>query len=296
MQLVAGSSFSFNGGKMAHSIQENAQTILKVLAEQPRNGSGAEELTGEELAVATQLSPPEINDAVAILVEAGFVEWLQVMGTAPYTFGAVSIAPRGRYEYERLASQSVANPTEQQNFRPLSPVGSPFGFNDEDWEVVSAQKSKAEILYVVLGHQWESDYFDSAELRRNVEDVFLKAINVYNGLPGAIPLHLKFQSLAAGYGEHLFNQIARDIIGADIAVFETSDLNPNVMLEMGVALTWGTRVLPIKRGDCPRPPSDISGQTWADYEESGRRFLDPDYIQKIVEMIKRAIRKKGTSA
>jgi hypothetical protein len=66
-------------------------------------------------------------------------------------------------------------------------------------------------------------------------------------LPGAIPLHLVFRALAAGYGEHLFNQIARDIIAADIAVFETSDLNPTVMLEMGVALTWGVRVLPIKR-------------------------------------------------
>ena len=54
-----------------------------------------------------------------------------------------------------------------------------------------------------------------------------------------MPVQLDFQSLAAGYGGHLFNKIARDIIGADIAVFETSNLNPNVMLEMGVALTWG---------------------------------------------------------
>lgn len=44
-----------------------------------------------------------------------------------------------------------------------------------------------------------------------------------------------------------FNEIARDVISADIAVFETSDQNSNVMIEMGVALTWGRRVLPINR-------------------------------------------------
>ena len=84
---------------------------------------------------------------------------------------------------------------------------------------------------------------------------------------------------------------ARDIIGADLAVFETSDLNPNVVLEMGVALTWGMRVLLIKRGGCEKPPSDISGQTWADYEESARKFLDRDHGVKLIEMIKRAVRK-----
>ena len=51
-------------------------------------------------------------------------------------------------------------------------------------------------------------------------------------------------------------------LASDIAVVETSDLNSNVMIEMGVALTWGTRVPPIRRHDAPPPPSDISGQVW----------------------------------
>lgn len=101
--------------------------------------------------------------------------------------------------------------------------------------------------------------------------------------------------MAAGYGEHLFNEIARDIISADIAVFETSDLNPNVMLEMGVALTWGIRVLPIKDEGCPRPPSDISGQTWADYRNSAAEFIDSEHHRKLIRMVERAARKKGRS-
>lgn len=94
-------------------------------------------------------------------------------------------------------------------------------------------------------------------------------------------------------GEHLFNEIARDIISADIAIFDTSDLNPNVMVEMGVALTWGVGVLPIKHQDCPKPPSDISGQTWADYKNSAEAFSDIEHDQKLMRMVERAARKKA---
>ena len=110
------------------------------------------------------------------------------------------------------------------------------------------------------------------------------------------PIKLKFAVLGAGYGEHLFNQIARDIISSDIAVFETSELNPNVMLEFGVALTWGVRVLPIKLKDQPKPPSDVSGQTWADHEGSAEIFADPDHRSKLLAMVERAVQKKSASA
>ena len=178
---------------------------------------------------------------------------------------------------------------------PPSPAGSPYGFTDEDWEVVSRHKARADRLYVVLGHQFESTTYDAAGLKKNVMAMLDAAVQLYNNerRHGAAPITLKFKVLAAGYGEHLFNQIARDIIGADIAVFETSDLNANVMLEMGVALTWGVRVLPIKLEGKPKPPSDISGQTWADYHSNGDSFIDPDHEEKLVAMIERAVRKKG---
>jgi len=64
-------------------------------------------------------------------------------------------------------------------------------------------------------------------------------------------------------------------------------------LEMGVALTWGIRVLPIKASGRPSPPSDISGQTWVEYEASASRFLDGDHQAKIARMVQRALKKKG---
>jgi hypothetical protein len=117
-------------------------------------------------------------------------------------------------------------------------------------------------------------------------------VEAIDQLPGRPPVELDFRILKAGYGSHLFNEIAKDIIGADIAIFDTSDANPNVMLEMGVALTWGRRVLPIREHSTPPPPPDISGQTWTTYSNSGGTWDDPEHHAKLVAMVKRAVEKK----
>jgi hypothetical protein len=235
------------GSRMARTIEENAHIVLKALAEQPREVM-EDGLTGEQLAEITGLNEHEINDAVALLHDSGYVDWTQTLGTRPYIFASVSITARGRYEHERLMSQPTPERTTgQQIVRPPSPVGSPYGFTPQDWEIVSERKARHDKLYVVLGYQFKSKHYDSQDLLRNVKEMFLKAVETYNQSPGLSAIYLDFKPLSAGYGGHLFNEIARDIIGADIAVFETSDLNPNVMLEMGVALTWDVRVLPIKK-------------------------------------------------
>lgn len=281
---------------MERSIDDNIQLVLRILAEKPRDGGGYSWISGQELQNSAGLSPAEINDAVTILGESGMVEVMRWLGTAPFVFGQVGITSRGRYELERMTSGKELQQAPSRYplvTRPPIPVGSPFGFTDIDWETVADAHSRSDELRVVLGHPFRSEHFDPDGLRANVEEMFRKALQDYSRKPGAIPrVRLDFRALAAGYGEHLFNEIARDIISADIAVFDTSDLNPNVMIEMGVALTWGVRVLPIKNEKCPKPPSDISGQTWAVYRESGKEFTDETHFQKLVSMVERAIRKK----
>lgn len=279
---------------MSDNIEKNSSTILSFLVSVPRGEGSTSSSTGAEIEDSTGLSANEINDAVTILYESGFVDWLQTFGTAPYDFNQVEVTARGRYEAERLSVVDLEGIEDVLLFpRPPSPVGSPFGFTDLDWETVADRKARKGVVQVVMGHQFESGYYDTEDLLTNIERMLQEAIAQYNLLPGAILVELEFLPLVAGYGEHLFNEIARDIISADIAIFETSDLNPNVMVEMGVALTWGVRVLPIKQENRPKPPSDISGQTWADYRESGSAFVDPDHMRKMVRMIERAARKKG---
>ncbi len=295
----------------ATQIDRDAIVILEVLEAAPRG----EYVDRNDIAQRAALPPDRVNDAMALLVDAGQAEWIQTFGTAPFDFNAAMITSRGRYERQRVRAAieglQKAAPTGDGNpapivgdiaqaptavnfeIRPPAPVGSPFGFTDEDWETVAGRKNDPQRLYTVLGHQFESEHFDGPLLRRNVEAMLQQAVERHNASRHGPAVVLSHRPLNAGYGEHLFNEIARDIIGSDIAVFETSDLNPNVMLEMGVALTWGVRVLPIKREDRPTPPSDVSGQTWANHRESGATFVDPDHLDKVVRTIERALRKKG---
>ena len=279
---------------MAATIKENAGIILATLYAESKKPGQQDEINGHRIHELTKLEPDQINDAVAILRDNGYVEWQQFMGTAPFEFGYVEITPRGKAEYERIMEQSKKTNTVSAINPAATPVGSPYGFQDSDWELVAERKAEQSKLFVVVGYQFASSYYTAGDLIINLRNHFEKAIKNYNALPTSFPVELDFSPLAAGYGEHLFNEICRDIICADIAVFETSDVNPNVMLEMGVALTWGVRVLPIKASGCPKPPSDISGQTWADYEDNASHFVDQDHDRKMLRMVERAARKKGT--
>ena len=282
---------------MPTQIEEDAVVLLDALASEPRDvGVG-----GPRLSEKTGLPPERVNDAMSMLVDAGLAEWEQTFGTAPYDFSEALITSRGRYEHQRVVEaseavtvrDSVAAELVGGAISPPIPVGSSFGFKDEDWEKVSERKARRNQLRVVRGHQFVSTYYDTEKPRENVKASFEAALVEYHERQMGPRVSLKFRVLRAGYGEHLFNEIARDIISADIAVFEASDLNPNVMIEMGVALTWGIRVWPIKAVGRPSPPSDLSGQTWAEYEDSGARFPDPHHQSNLARMIERAIQRRA---
>lgn len=169
-------------------IDADAVRILEALEKAPRN----EYVERDKVAEATGLTPDRINDAMALLVNAGHVEWIQTFGTAPFDFNAAMITPRGRYEQQRLRTAieqtkrstpltlpSVAVAAEGSpgygswgiDIRSPAPVGSPFGFTDHDWEIVAARKKDAQQLYTVLGHPFKSARFDSSRLRQAVESM-----------------------------------------------------------------------------------------------------------------------------
>lgn len=262
---------------------------------------------GAELDKALRFGPDRLNDAVTLLEENGYVEVLKYLGTAPWSFGHVELNSRGRVEFERISAQRArvapepaqvsadSDRREQaaQVARYPTPVGSPYGFQDEDWESVTLDREDRARIIVVFGHQWASKHFETDALRKNVGKMFEDALAAAVVRHPGLIVKLDYRPLAGGYGGHLFNEITRDIIGADIAVFDTSDQNSNVMIEMGVALTWGTRVLPVREETTPKPPSDISGQTWATYKESGGIWTDADHDKKLLAMVERAVKKKG---
>jgi hypothetical protein len=278
---------------MSNPIENNATKILILLFE--NNPDQNLMFDGEEIKQWTGLNPIEINNAIDYLDDRNLLNSQNYLGTFPYNFGHVYLNSRGNYLYHELQENKDVNTENYDNNiiaqQPLA-AGSPFGFTDLDWEFVQTELSKDSILKIVFGHQFNSDFYNSENLKSNLQKQFQNAVDNLNSQKKMTEVTLNFKSLNAGYGEHLFNQIARDIISADIAVFETSDMNSNVMIEMGVALTWGKRVLPIKKQGQPAPPSDISGQTYADYFGDAEKFVSKEHDEQILTMIERAIMKK----
>jgi len=279
---------------MSNPIEINGTKIIKYLYE--KNPDQKLQFSGDDFSENLQLTPTEINNTIDYLDEKGLIERYNWLGTSPYNFGGVFLNSRGNYIYHELQkTEDSENTNSTSNIVSNQPLaaGSPYGFTDIDWEYVQNELSNQNTLKVVFGYQFNSEHYDSDKMKSNLKLHFEKAIDAHNTKKESFKFELNFKPLAAGYGEHLFNQIAREIISADIAVFDTSDLNPNVMLEMGVALTWGKRVLPIRNQDCPKPPSDISGQTYADYKNSAETFLSDNHGQEMISMIERALMKKN---
>jgi hypothetical protein len=296
---------------MTTEIEKNQDSILTFLNNVAIERGETGYISAKDISEETGLSPLKINQAVELLHSSGQVEWLQAMGSAPYSFLAVKITARGAYMFQRKqAAEKSAKVLAQKEGtaessslyellsfltrrKPPIPEGSPYGFTDQDWEAVSARKADKNVLCVVFGCKFDSKFCNYEELVKNVRVMFEEAVKRFNYENKGANISLRFEPLHAGYGEHLFNEIARDIISSDIAIFETSDMAPNIFIEIGVALTWGSRVFLIKNEKCPSPPSDISGQTYADYSDNGKKFVDPQHSEKLYRMVERAIKKKG---
>lgn len=269
-------------------IKKNAYIILEQIIKNEYN-----QINNVDLEKITKLNPTDLSDAVDYLTSIRAIETIRTLGSAPFSFTAVFIKSRGKYLYhEHLTENSKSeNDNLASTKRVHYPIGSPFGFTENDWKEVGLKKEEKKTLFVVLGKQFKSKYYDSYLLDKNIKKHFMDTIELYNQRKNK-NITLSFKALSAGLGEHLFNDIARSIIESDIAVFETSDLNPNVMLELGVALTWGIRVIPVKSIGCKVPPSDVSGQTWVDYKDSGLEIGDRTFNIKLFEMIERVIDRK----
>lgn len=275
-------------------IEQNAVKLLNLMFE-----GGLEQYSKEWFEDNMEMVPQDINDAMDYLSSIGAVRLIKTLGTAPFAFSAALFQSRGRYIYHQIKEkEEEAKLARDSNgklpSRPINPIGSPYGFTGQDWEEVALRKEDDKTLFVVLGMQFKSSIYDTETLIANMKKHVEMTVERYNTKHPKRLINLEFEPLGAGLGEHLFNEIARSIIGADIAFFETSDLNANVMLEMGVALTWGVRVIPIKERSQSKPPSDISGQTWVDYKDSGKDICDRRFYDMLVKAIERIVAMKAT--
>ena len=242
-------------------IREDAAHVLSSIASyKPSEEQSRRAIDGPLLQQITGLDPERLNNAVDLLDEGAFLKVQRAYMGGPFKFLAVILTSRGRLEAERL-TEPKPSPADRESgaastgtpsaagpstlAATIYPVGSPYGFTGQDWASVTVDQKDPSRLIVCLGLQWESDFYDTSVVEGNVRSMFVRALEV-NASKTRLVVSLDFRKLKGGYGGHLFNEIARDIIASDIAVFETSDWNANVMIELGVALTWGKTILPIR--------------------------------------------------
>lgn len=86
------------------TVRNDADKLLKFLAEckakEDDPHQGHHQLAGSEITKWTGLSPPQVNDAVALLEKRGLVKALKALGTAPYMFMQVGATAEGRHANE----------------------------------------------------------------------------------------------------------------------------------------------------------------------------------------------------
>lgn len=167
-----------------------------------------------------------------------------------------------------------------------------FTFDDLALAKIAQRKQAKSRLYIVFGYQFKSEFYDSDVLKKSIDARISKLQNLLADT-ASFEISMEFRPLKAGLGMHIMEEIITDIASADIAIFEVSDKNPNVFLEMGVALSHGVAIIPLKHKNSDAIPSDISGLVWVTYEENGNTILDDNFDYDLQTLISRVLKKKA---
>jgi len=96
-------------------VDEDIEVVLDCIYRVDEKAGGGTRISGEVISRDTGLEQHRINDAVELLSQGGLIKMHTAIGTYPYNFHSVSITPKGKREF-----QKVAAPHERQE-----PVGDP---------------------------------------------------------------------------------------------------------------------------------------------------------------------------
>ena len=120
---------------------------------------------------------------------------------------------------------------------------------------------------IFLGYQFKSDYYSAASL----QNTLVSATQIVTEDYKERGLSLQPDQVGHREGEHITCEICEKIQRAVFCVFEISNLNPNVMLELGMALGIGRKYALLRHTDSKDPSSDMGGLKYISY--SDRRGL-----------------------
>ncbi len=117
---------------------------------------------------------------------------------------------------------------------------------------------------VFLGYQFKSNHYRSAILR----DMVINATKEASGDLRAQNVSLRYDPVDQRKGDHISCEICEKIQKSIICIFEVSDQNPNVMMELGMALGVGRKVLLLRHQNGKEIPSDLKGLNRIEYSDN----------------------------
>lgn len=125
-------------------------------------------------------------------------------------------------------------------------------------------------MEVFAGYQFDSDYFNRSEL----DDAIAWACDTAaTDISRKQEVDLKYTPVDVTPGNVLLRELKSLISASSICIFEASDLNSNVFIELGLALAFEKPIVVLVNSSALRKirlPSDISGIVYCEYPDMGR--------------------------
>ena len=145
------------------------------------------------------------------------------------------------------------------------------------------------IIKVYFGYSWANpeDKSQNSGLSNSRLEAFKQLeSNVRNSLSEEQKKLVDFRRLRGTAGDYLLRNIYQMIKSSDIMVFDITELNPNVLLELGIAFAireevkqnmkiYLIRETKNKRSE-KKVPSDLSGYYYTEYRYEGEKIVFSD--------------------
>lgn len=154
----------------------------------------------------------------------------------------------------------------------------------------TVERARADTLVrIVLGYDWHTQTDNTALIYELVNEVIQDVRSEY-------PVKYCVRSLGAKDGS-IYCDICRQLKSADIAIFDVSSYNHNVIYELGLAVGVGTHVFILRSLHQPRRAgvlSDLNGILEHRFSRrNGRLKFEADFRQSLKNKIRAAARRRA---
>ena len=139
--------------------------------------------------------------------------------------------------------------------------------------------SQSLAITITLCHQFKSKYYESTQLKSCIIKATQEAEDMLDGI------NMVFEDIEdATHDNQVHANVTKSIRKSHIIIFEISDLNPNVIYELGIASALGKPVIILRELESTEPlPTDINQFIYITYHKDELDTLGNKLALKIMK-------------